>query len=72
MKYYLLLTVVFLSYFAAGCSGSGTSDVSKIDDPNKAFAVAMKNYDNKDYVDATDDFSLIKVKFSGTSIRDEV
>ena len=72
MKYYLLLTVVILSFLAVGCSGSGTSDITKIDDPEKAFAVAMNNYNNKDYVDAIEDFSLMKVKFSGTSVSDKV
>ena len=32
----------------------------------------MNNYNNKDYVDAIEDFSLMKVKFSGTSISDKV
>ena len=72
MKYYLFLTAALLAIFFFGCSRSGSSDLSNIDDPEKAFALAMKNYDNKDYVDAIEDFSLMKVKFSGTSISDKV
>jgi outer membrane protein assembly factor BamD len=61
----ILLAVVFYS-----CSTSGVSDL-KTDDPEKAMEVAMKNYSNKDYLQAIDDFSLIKIKYSGTRIVDK-
>lgn len=70
MKVYLLLTTVILAIFIAGCSGSGVSKINT-DDPEKAFEIAKKNYDNKDYLDAIEDFSLLKVKFSGTIISDK-
>jgi len=53
-----------------GCSGSGKSSIIT-DDPDKAFEMAKANYDKKNYVDAIEDFSYIKVKFSGTSISDK-
>lgn len=70
MKVYLLLTAVMFAMFIAGCSGSGVSKINT-DDPEKAFEIAKKNYDNKDYLDAIEDFSLLKVKFSGTIISDK-
>lgn len=70
MKFYLLLTTVILIFIIAGCSGSGVSKINT-DDPEKAFEIAKKNYDKKDYLDAIEDFSLIKVKFSGTIISDK-
>jgi outer membrane protein assembly factor BamD len=52
------------------CSSSGASDI-ETDDPEKAMVVAMKNYDKKDYLQAIDDFSFIKIKFSGTKVADK-
>jgi outer membrane protein assembly factor BamD len=72
MKYYLFLTVALLTISFFGCSRSSSSDLNNIDDPDKAFELAMKNYNNKDYVDAIEDFSLMKVKFSGTRVSDKV
>lgn len=70
MKIYLSLCVILLAFIVAGCSGSGKSDI-KTEDPEKAFDIAKANYDKKDYVQAIEDFSLIKVKFSGTNISDK-
>lgn len=70
MKVYLLLSIVLLAFVMAGCSGSGKSDI-KTEDPDKAFDIAKSSFDKKDYVQAIEDFSLIKVKFSGTSISDK-
>ncbi len=70
MKVYLLLSVVLMALLVAGCSGSGKSDINT-EDPDKAFDIAKANYDKKDYVQAIEDFSLIKVKFSGTNISDK-
>lgn len=72
MKYYLFLTAALLAIFFFGCSRSSSSDLNNIDDPDKAFALALKNFNNKDYVDAIEDFSLMKVKFSGTNVSDKV
>jgi outer membrane protein assembly factor BamD len=70
MKVYLLLCVALFALVMAGCSGSGKSNIIT-DDPEKAFEMAKSSYDNKDYVQAIEDFSLIKVKFSGTNISDK-
>lgn len=61
----LLLSLTVIS----GCGSSG-SDIST-DDPDKAFQTAKKNYDKKDYLQAIDDLTLIKVKFAGTGISDK-
>jgi outer membrane protein assembly factor BamD len=70
MKVYRLLSVLLLAFVIAGCSGSGKSNINT-EDPDKAFEMAKANFDKKDYVQAIEDFSLIKVKFSGTSISDK-
>jgi len=70
MKVYLLLCVALFAFVVAGCSGSGKSNIDT-EDPDKAFGMAKANYDKKDYVQAIEDFSFIKVKFSGTSISDK-
>lgn len=65
-----LLSILILSVLIYSCSSSGVSDI-QTDDPEKAMLVAMKNYDKKDYLQAIDDFSLIKIKFSGTKVADK-
>jgi outer membrane protein assembly factor BamD len=52
------------------CSSSSGSDI-KTDDPEKAFKIAKAKFDDKDYLDAIDDFSFIKIKFPGTSVADK-
>ncbi|MFA5405151.1 MAG: outer membrane protein assembly factor BamD [Ignavibacteria bacterium] len=64
------LSVLILAIVIYSCSTSGVSDI-KTDDPEKAMLVALKNYDKKEYLQAIDDFSLIKIKFSGTKIADK-
>ncbi len=58
----------FISLF--GCSSADKSSINT-DDPDRAFRIAKKNYDEKDYLQAIEDFSFIKVKFSGTSVSDK-
>ena len=65
-----LIFFLFLLLIIQSCSSSGGSDI-KTNDPEKAFNIAKRNYDKKDYLDAIDDFSLIKIKFSGTKIIDK-
>lgn len=65
-----LLLLLILSASLYGCSSSGGNDI-KTEDPEKAFNIAKRKYDKKDYVDAIDDFSFIKIKFPGTSISDK-
>ncbi len=59
-----------LSALMYGCSGSSGSDI-KTDDPEQAFRIAKAKYDDKDYLDAIEDFSFIKIKFPGTSVADK-
>jgi outer membrane protein assembly factor BamD len=65
------LLLVLLTSFFSGCSSSGGKDINT-EDPEEAFRIAKRKYDKKDYVDAIDDFSFIKLKFPGTKIADEV
>lgn len=64
------LSVLILSVVLYSCSSSGVSDI-QTEDPEKAMIIAMKNYDKKEYLQAIDDFSLIKIKFSGTKVADK-
>ncbi len=65
----LLLLLIF-SASLYSCSSSDGNNI-KTDDPEKAFNIAKRKYDNRDYLDAIDDFSFIKIKFPGTSISDK-
>lgn len=62
----LLLTALFI----LGCSSSEKSSI-KTDDPEEAFKIAKLNYDKKDYAQAVEDFSFMKIKFSGTNVIDK-
>jgi outer membrane protein assembly factor BamD len=64
----LLLLAVSLNMISCSSSDKG---VTKTEDPEEAFRIAKKNYDKGDYLQAIDDFSFIKVKFSGTRIIDK-
>jgi len=64
---FLILTA---SVYFQSCGSSDKTDI-KTEDPEEAFRVAKKNYDKADYLQAIDDFSYIKVKFSGTKIIDK-
>lgn len=64
------LTLLILTVFIYSCSSSN-GDASKTEDPEKAFSIAKRKYDKKDYVDAIEDFSLIKIKFPGSSVSDK-
>jgi outer membrane protein assembly factor BamD len=62
--------LVLLTASICSCSSSG-SDITT-DDPEKAFKIAKRKFDDKDYLDAIEDFSFIKIKFPGTKIADQV
>ncbi|HMQ69256.1 MAG TPA: outer membrane protein assembly factor BamD [Ignavibacteria bacterium] len=66
---FLILILISLVNFA--CSSGGSSTVDEIDDPEKAFFIAKSLYDKGDYLDAIDEFTTIKLKFSGSSIIDK-
>lgn len=67
-----VLNIIFLltALFILGCTSADKSSINT-DDPEKAFNMAKLNYDKKDYAQAIEDFSFIKIKFSGTSIIDK-
>ena len=60
-KLIIILLALFIGTLIQSCSSSDKSDI-KTDDPDRAFAIAKRNYDKKDYLEAIDDFSLIKIK----------
>lgn len=64
------ISILLISLYVFSCGSSDKSDI-KTDDPDQAIKIAMKNYDKKDYLQAIDDFSLIKIKFSGTRVADK-
>jgi outer membrane protein assembly factor BamD len=64
----IVLSILVISIIQ-GCSSSGSS--ISTDDPEKAFAIAKKKFDRGEYLDAIDDFSLIKVKFPGSVVSDK-
>ncbi len=70
MKLYLVLTALLISVLISACSGTDRSNINT-DDPEKAFKIAYDSYLKKDYLQAIDDFTVIKVKFSGSSISDK-
>lgn len=54
-------------------SSCGSSKGSGIitDDPEKAYFIAKSHYDKQNYLESIDDFNLIKLRFSGSSIIDK-
>lgn len=70
MKSYLVLSVLLISVLISACSGTDRTNINT-DDPEKAFQIAYDSYVKKDYLQAIDDFNVIKVKFSGTNISDK-
>lgn len=71
-NFYKLIFIFFISslILLEGCSSSGKTDINT-DDPQTAFSLAKRNYDKEDYLQAIEDFSFIKVKFSGSNIIDK-
>jgi len=70
LKYFLTAFLCLIIIITAGCSSSkSTIDT---DDPQKAFNIAKRKFDKKEYVDAIEDFSLLKIRFQGTDISDKV
>ena len=60
----LVLLALLTMQFISGC-GSSKNDI-KTDDPEEAFKIAKAKIDDKEYLDAIDDFSFIKIRFPGT------
>lgn len=62
---------LFIIIIIQSCVSSDKSDILPDDTPETAIQKAMKNYEQKKYLTAIDDFSLIKLKFSGSKIVDK-
>lgn len=62
---------LFLAFVIQSCISSDKSDILPDDTAEIAMQKAMRNYEQKKYLTAIDDFSLIKLKFSGTKIVDK-
>lgn len=62
--------IILASAVLFSCSSADKNNINT-DDPEKAYYIAKTNYDKQDYLDAIDDFNLIKLKFSGSSIIDK-
>lgn len=65
-----LFITVMISVLMSGCSSANKTNINT-EDPDKAFEIAMKSYNVKDYTQAVEDFSLIKIKFSGSKNIDK-
>ncbi|MDQ3020209.1 MAG: outer membrane protein assembly factor BamD [Bacteroidota bacterium] len=68
-KISFIFILIFCSFVFYSC-GSSKSNIDT-DDAEKAYLIARSKYDRKDYLDAIDDFNLVKLKFSGSSIIDK-
>jgi len=66
----LIFVLTFSTSVFYSCGSSKGSDITT-DDPERAYLLAKSRYDKKDYLDAIDDFNLIKLKFSGSSVIDK-
>jgi outer membrane protein assembly factor BamD len=64
-----IFVIILGSLYFQSCSSGGSS--LSTDDPERAYFIAKSNYDKKDYLSAIDDFNLIKLKFSGSSVIDK-
>jgi len=69
-KYSLLAFLLAAVIMASGCSSSDKK--IDTDDPNKAFEIAKRKFDKKDYTEAIEDFSLMKIRFSGSGLDDKI
>jgi outer membrane protein assembly factor BamD len=70
MKIYTYIVILLISSVLYSCTSASKSNINT-DDPETALAIAMKSYKEADYLQAIEDFSLIKLKFSGTTVADD-
>jgi outer membrane protein assembly factor BamD len=68
--YLQIFITLVITAIISGCSSSGSNITT--DDPVRAFEIAKKKFDKKDYSDAVEDFSFIKIRFPGTEVSDKV
>lgn len=67
----IILTFCLSAVIFSSCGSSKKDDRELNDDPEKAFDIAYKKYQNRDYYDAIEDFGLIKLRYSGTKVIDK-
>lgn len=67
----IIFALCFTAAILSSCGSSSKNDKELNDDPEKAYNIAYKKYQNKDYYDAIEDFGLIKLRYSGTKIIDK-
>ncbi len=67
----LLLIFVSSSFIFSACSSSVKDDLNKTEDPEVAFNTAYGHYTKGEYLQAVEDFSVIKLRFSGSKIIDK-
>lgn len=65
-----LIVLLMFSISLYSCSSADKTDINT-DDPERAYSIAKSNYDKKDYQQAIQDFSYIKVRFSGSKVVDK-
>lgn len=70
-KYIIFLSGIILLLLNFNSCGSSKGSSINTDDPESAYLQAKSKYDKRDYLDAIDDFNLIKLKFSGSSVIDK-
>lgn len=68
LKSFLFLFLVTVLF--ASCSSSKKGNVNT-EDPEKAYSIAMSSYNKGDFLQAIEDFSIVKLRFSGTSVADK-
>lgn len=65
-----IVVLLMFSISLYSCSSADKTDINT-DDPDRAYSIAKRNYDKKDYQQAIQDFSYIKVRFSGSKVVDK-
>jgi outer membrane protein assembly factor BamD len=71
INYFLIALAALVIITSMNGCGSSKTDINT-EDPEKAFSIAKRKFDKRDYVDAIDDFSFIKIRFPGTEVSDKV
>lgn len=70
LKFIIIAFIAAGTIYFTGCSSSKST--INTDDRQKAFEIAKRKFDRKDYVEAIEDLSLLKIRFQGTDISDKV
>jgi len=69
LKYLLLIPgIILIILFIGGC---GSSDLTKILSAEERFAMGKVNFDDEDYLDAINEFEIVKLQFPGSAVADD-